>query len=82
MLNPYLETWNLCSATLGRGGRTSGAMFGGNIGPFHAVRAVTVAKRREYLGTKSLYKAHVSSRKLFPQTGGASVKKPEPCLGY
>ena len=49
MLNPYLETWNLCSATLGSGGGvTSGAMFGGNIGPFHAVRAVTVAKRREY----------------------------------
>ena len=48
MLNPYLETWNLCSATLGSGGGvTSGAMFGGNIVPFHAARAVTVAKRRE-----------------------------------
>ena len=34
---------------VGEGGGTSGAMFGGNIGPFHAVRAVTVAKRREYL---------------------------------
>ena len=33
---------------VGEGGVTSGAMFGGNIGPFHAVRAVTVAKRREY----------------------------------
>ena len=33
---------------VGEGGGTSGAMFGGNIGPFHAVRAVTVAKRREY----------------------------------
>ena len=25
---------------VGEGGGTSGAMFGGNIGPFHAVRAV------------------------------------------
>ena len=31
------------------GGVTSGAMFGENIVPFHAVRAVTVAKRREYM---------------------------------
>ena len=36
---------------VGEGGGTSGAMFGGNIGPFHAVRAVTVAKRREYRKT-------------------------------
>ena len=44
MLNPYLETWNLCSATLGRGGYVRWKYW-----PLPCGAAVTVAKRREYI---------------------------------
>ena len=49
---------------VGEGGGTSGAMFGGNIGPFHAVRAVTVAKRREY-STRINRKITTDAKRIF-----------------